>query len=71
MLAIKDGTEHPMARFFRRLKPVNGIISFNTPAKLGTYENITLEFKDGKIKATANDTEKINQVLDTDEGADM
>lgn len=51
---------------------VNGIISFNTPAKYQgfTYENITLEFKDGKIiKATANDTEKINQVLDTDEGA--
>ena len=51
---------------------VNGIISYNTPAKYQgfTYENVRLEFKDGKIvKATANDTEKINQVFDTDEGA--
>jgi len=51
---------------------VNGVISYNTPAKYQgfTYENITLEFKDGKIiKATANDTERINKVLDTDEGA--
>jgi aminopeptidase len=51
---------------------VNGVISYNTPAKYQgfTYENIRLEFKDGKIvKATANDTEKINKVFDTDEGA--
>lgn len=51
---------------------VNGVISYNTPAKYQgfTYENVRLEFKDGKIiKATANDTEKINQVFDTDEGA--
>lgn len=51
---------------------VNGIISYNTPAKyLGfTFENVTLEFKDGKIiKATANDTERINKIFDTDEGA--
>lgn len=51
---------------------VNGIISYNTPAKYQgfTYENITLEFKDGKIiKATANNTEKINKIFDTDEGA--
>ncbi len=51
---------------------VNGIISFNTPAKYQgfTYENVTLEFKDGRIiKATANDTERINKVFDTDEGA--
>ena len=51
---------------------VNGILTYNTPAKYQgfTYENITLEFKDGKIiKATANDTERINEVFDTDEGA--
>lgn len=51
---------------------VNGIISYNTPAKyLGfTYENVTLEFKDGKIiKAAANDTDRINKIFDTDEGA--
>jgi aminopeptidase len=51
---------------------VNGVIRFNTPSSyLGfTYENVTLEFKDGKIvKATANDTERINKIFDTDEGA--
>jgi len=51
---------------------VNGYITYNTPAVHDgfTYENIRLEFKDGKIiKATSNDTEKINIVFDTDEGA--
>lgn len=51
---------------------VNGVITYNTPSlEQGfTYENIRFEIKDGKIiKATANDTEKINQMLDTDEGA--
>jgi aminopeptidase len=51
---------------------VNGYITYNTPAVYQgyTYENIRLEFKDGKIiKASANNTEKINHVLDTDEGA--
>jgi len=51
---------------------VNGVISYNTPAvEQGvTFENIRLEFKDGKIiNATANDTERINQIFDTDEGA--
>ncbi|VBB07409.1 peptidase m29 aminopeptidase ii [Lucifera butyrica] len=51
---------------------VNGTITYNTPAVYQgfTYENIRLEFKDGKIvKATANDTEKINKIFDTDEGA--
>ena len=34
------------------------------------FENICLEFKDGKIiNATSNDTEAINKVFDTDEGA--
>lgn len=51
---------------------VNGVITYNTPALYQgfTYENIRFEFKNGKIvNATANDTERINQVLDTDEGA--
>ena len=51
---------------------VNGLITYNTPAKFQgfTYENIRLEFKDGKIiNATANDTEKINRIFDIDEGA--
>lgn len=51
---------------------VNGVISYNTPSKYNgfTYDNVRLEFKDGKIvKATANDTEKINKIFDTDEGA--
>lgn len=51
---------------------VNGILSYNTPSVHGgfTYENIVLEFKDGQIiKATANDTERINKIFDGDEGA--
>jgi aminopeptidase len=51
---------------------VNGTLSYNTPAVYQgfTYTSIQLTFKEGKIiKATANNTEKINQVLDTDEGA--
>jgi len=51
---------------------VNGKISYNCPSVYQgyTYENVVLEFKDGKIiNATANNTEKINHVLDTDEGS--
>ncbi|HOE57316.1 MAG TPA: aminopeptidase [Bacillota bacterium] len=51
---------------------VNGYITYNTQSEYQgyTYENIRLEFKDGKIiNATANDTEKINKVFDIDEGA--
>ena len=51
---------------------LNGVISYNTPSEEQgfTYENIRFEIKDGKIiKATANDNERINQLLDTDEGA--
>ena len=47
-------------------------MTYNTPSAFQgfTYENISFEFKDGKIvKATANDTERINKVLDIDEGA--
>ena len=51
---------------------IQGTLSYNTPAVYQgfTYENIKLTFKDGKIvEATANDTERINEVFDTDEGA--
>lgn len=51
---------------------VNGYITYNTPAVYQgvTFENIRLEFKDGKIiKATANNTEAINKIFDIDEGA--
>lgn len=51
---------------------MNGVISYNTvSANQGfTYENIRFEVKDGKIvNATANNTERINQLLDVDEGA--
>jgi aminopeptidase len=51
---------------------VNGIIKYNTPSVYQgfTYENITLEFKNGQIiKAAANNTDRINKVFDTDEGA--
>lgn len=51
---------------------VNGTITFNTasPYQGFTFENVQLTFKDGKIiEAKANDTERINKILDTDEGA--
>ena len=51
---------------------MNGVISYNTPSEEQgfTYENIVFAIENGKIvKATANDTEKINAMLDTDEGA--
>jgi len=51
---------------------VNGVITYNTPAVYQgvTFDNIRLEFEDGKIvKATANETERINKIFDTDEGA--
>jgi len=51
---------------------VNGAIQFNTPTLYaGTkFENVRLEFNDGKIiKATANNTKRLNEILDTDAGA--
>ncbi|MFY0542674.1 aminopeptidase [Brevibacillus sp. H7] len=51
---------------------VNGVLSYNTPSPYQgfTFDNIKLTFKDGKIvEATANDTARINDVFDTDEGA--
>ena len=51
---------------------MNGIISYNTPSEEQgfTYENIVFEISDGRIvKASANDDKRINELLDTDEGA--
>lgn len=51
---------------------VNGVISYNTPSPYQgfTFENVKLTFENGKIvNAEANDTERINKIFDTDEGA--
>jgi aminopeptidase len=51
---------------------VNGTIQFNTPTVyLGTkFENVRLEFNDGKITgATANNSRRLNEILDTDAGS--
>lgn len=51
---------------------VNGRISYNAPSIENgfRFENISLEFKDGKIiDIKANDTKKATAIFDTDEGA--
>lgn len=51
---------------------INGTLQYNCPAVYQgvTYNNIKFDFKDGKIiKAESNNTERINEVLNTDEGA--
>ena len=51
---------------------VNGVIHFNTPTLYqGTvFNDICLHFENGKIvKASANNSEKLNAILDTDPGA--
>ncbi|WP_219837752.1 aminopeptidase [Paenibacillus sp. R14(2021)] len=51
---------------------VQGTIAYNTPSVYSgvTFENITFTFQDGKIvEATSSNTEKLNEILDTDEGA--
>jgi len=53
-------------------KSVNGVIQFNTPTiYAGTrFENVRLEFSDGRItSATSNNTKRLGEILDTDEGA--
>lgn len=50
---------------------VNGVIRYNTQTLYRgvTHENVRLVFRDGKIvEATSTHTEKLNEVLDTDEG---
>ncbi|HOX31058.1 MAG TPA: aminopeptidase [Spirochaetales bacterium] len=51
---------------------VNGTITYNAPAERDgfTFEGIRFELEEGKIvKATANDEERVNRVLDIDAGA--
>src|SRR5712671_5452551 len=51
---------------------VNGTIQFNTPTLYsGTkFENVCLEFKEGKVvAASANNPQRLNEILDTDPGA--
>ena len=51
---------------------VNGTIHFNTPTiyQGTTFTDIQLRFENGKIvEASANSTERLNDILDTDEGA--
>lgn len=51
---------------------VNGVIKYNTPSLYQgvTFEDVCLHFENGKIvKATANHTDKINEIFDTDDGA--
>ncbi|HAU86629.1 MAG TPA: aminopeptidase [Lachnospiraceae bacterium] len=51
---------------------VNGVLRYTAPSLYQgfTFENITLTFENGKIvKAASNDTERINSIFDTDEGA--
>ncbi|HZG75562.1 MAG TPA: aminopeptidase, partial [Paenibacillus sp.] len=51
---------------------VNGTIRYNTPSVYSgiTFENIFFRFENGKIvEATSNDTKKLNDILDNDEGA--
>ena len=51
---------------------VNGTITFNTPCPYHgtTFRDVSLIFKDGKIiEARADQMDKINQILDIDEGA--
>lgn len=51
---------------------VNGTITYNAPSIYQgfVYENVAFTFENGKIvNATANNTERINALLDSDEGA--
>jgi aminopeptidase len=51
---------------------VQGHVLFNAPTIYQgiAFDNIRLEFRDGKVvKATGNQTEKLNRILDSDPGA--
>lgn len=51
---------------------INGTIQFNTQSRYQgvVFSDIAFTFKDGQIvDATSSDTERINQLLDSDEGA--
>ena len=51
---------------------VNGTISFNTPSRYSgfTFDSVSLTLKDGKIvKSTSNNPERMEKILNLDEGA--
>ena len=51
---------------------INGTLSYNAPSIYQgvSFDNVRFQFKDGKIvEATANNTEKLNEILDSDAGA--
>lgn len=51
---------------------VNGTIAYNSPSIYSgiSFENIKFRFENGKIvEATSNDTKRLNEILDMDEGA--
>ncbi|WP_226035322.1 aminopeptidase [Aquibacillus saliphilus] len=51
---------------------VSGTITYNTPCPYqgNTFYNVSLTFDNGKIvKATADDSIRLNEILDTDDGA--
>lgn len=51
---------------------INGVITYNAPTLHGgiRHENVRLVFRNGRIvEASSSDTEALNSVLDTDEGA--
>lgn len=51
---------------------INGTIAFNTPSVYSgvTFENIRFRLENGKIvEAEASDSKRLNEILDTDEGA--
>jgi aminopeptidase len=51
---------------------VEGVISYNAPTVYQgvSFDNVKLVFKKGKIvEATSSNTKKLNQILDSDEGA--
>jgi aminopeptidase len=51
---------------------VEGVIAYNTPTHYQgtTFTDVRLTFQGGKIVgATSSDTERVNQILDTDEGS--
>jgi aminopeptidase len=50
---------------------VNGVLAYNVPSVYQgfTFSDVKLEFENGRIvRARANDTERINRILDADEG---
>ncbi len=51
---------------------INGVICFNTPTlyRGTTHENVRLTFSEGKVvEASSSASDKLNEVLDADEGA--